>query len=83
MPGASLVADPCVLYHLDLISSPKDYVEILDDIMPIEKGIGLFDGIIGISHAYARIEKRFVHLLMSRSARDFCGMNGLVELIYS
>ena len=36
-------------YRLDLISSPKDYVEILDGIMPIEKGIGLFDGIIGIT----------------------------------
>jgi len=34
----------------DLISSPKDYVEIIDGIMPIEKGIGLFDGIIGLTH---------------------------------
>jgi hypothetical protein len=25
------------LYQLDLISRPKDYVEILDGIMPIEK----------------------------------------------
>ena len=37
-------------YRLDLIRSPKDYVEILDGIMPIEKGIGLFDGIIGIKN---------------------------------
>jgi len=36
-------------YHLDLISSPKDNVEILDGIIPIEKYFGLNTGIIGIS----------------------------------
>jgi hypothetical protein len=46
---------PAMLYPLDLISSPKDYVEILAGIIPtcagffgIEKYFGLTTGIIGI-----------------------------------